>query len=77
MYAVQRLLNKDINSETHMKTGGRYRKQKVETGTDTKICCGALKLETGGQTVVGKIDTAMHGHWALDRHTYIQKYCTS
>jgi hypothetical protein len=36
MYAVQCLQNKDINSETYMKTGGRHRKQKAQTGTGTK-----------------------------------------
>ncbi len=46
MYAVQCLLNKDINSETYMKTGGRPRKQKAQTGSGTK--------KTVGLTVVGK-----------------------
>jgi hypothetical protein len=36
MYAVQCLQNKDINSENYMKTGGRHRKQKAQTGTNTK-----------------------------------------
>jgi hypothetical protein len=74
MYAVQCLLNRDINSETYMKTGGRHRKQKAETGTGTKkqTCCGAVKLETGRRTVVGKIETATHGHYEqTDIHTEI------
>ncbi len=43
-----------------MKTGGRHRKQKTRV---LKIQYrGALKLKTGGQAVVGKIETATHVH---------------
>jgi hypothetical protein len=43
-----------------MKTGGRHRKQKTRV---LKIQYReALKLDTGGQTVIGKIETATYVH---------------